>query len=556
MITRGQNQSIKSMLLFLTVFSVVLAFFMLGCGSKRSGGGGGGGGGGPVNSSFHRTAGEQRVPVNLLKAVAFYESNMSAEESSVPYLNTNSADDRRQLGFGVAETAFGVSKSTLAIGEEVENPDTLVAQIPAYGKWVRDNIDDSINLSASLGSPKDYYLWLLQLAKLHRGTDNDGRNIQSVWANGVIDILNQGRTWQSSDGSEIVELRPASPPIDRDQFPVEAQALFQLITSQGQIFNSQSFSLYEHPNTLPNAPTHIKVVHCPMSLSACLEIQNIKAESDTARLRAHFIIPPFTNADASMTRQLAYQVTPMEYAVEMTNSQGDLQEVNDAVVVMLTGKSGRYVNGERLYANPAWYTPRQLQVLGAVVKDICQNLSRDNEQINVMECRTPGHTRGVQFHSQAALDPTYKWGDIPDFEETIFEAYIQANDSLTEGEAQFQFHNRSKRYAALQEFSFDVRFPPYARYVAIERATRCPGPGGKIIWAPITSSQVQGKTFKTFRTEIHDGGPNNNGQSYFRAKVYDDTNKLIAWTIDQVLIYNYDPELRPVYPDSCKRFGT
>lgn len=553
MISRGQTQNLKSMLFVLAFFTLVLAAFMLGCGSRRSDGGGSSGQGGPINDAFHRTSAEFAIPVKLLKAVAFYESDMNADDSSVPYLNTGSDEDRRQLGFGVTETAFGVPLLSLNL-VDAENANTLPVQIAAYGKWVRENIAASDQLAPSLTSPTDYYHWLWQLAKLHRGTDGDGRNIQAVWANGLIDILNQGRTWQNAADTEKVELVPVTPVIDKAEFPVEAQALFQLVTSQGEIFNSQMFPLYQHPNTLPNAPTHVKVVHCPMSLSACLEIQNIRSDKDTARLRAHFIIPPFETDSSGMARQLAFQVTPMAYAVELTDSQGDLREVNDAVVVMLTGKSGRYVNGQRLSANPAWYTPRQLQVLGAVVKDICQKLSRDNEQINSMECRTPRHTRGVQFHAQGPLDPTYKWGDIPDFEETIFEAYIRANDSLTEGEAEFEFHNRSKRYPAMQEFSFDVRFTLNVQYIAIERAVRCPG--GKIIWAPLTSSQVHGRDSKTFRTEIHDGGPNNNGETYLRAKVYDDSNKLIAWSIDQVLIYNFDPELRPVYPDACRRSGT
>ncbi|MDA9951481.1 hypothetical protein N9D31_02785 [Oligoflexaceae bacterium] len=551
--TRVQNQNFVTMLLVVTLFSLCLALFAIGCGSKKSGGGGNSDGSGEINNSFALAASQNRIPLDLLKAVAFYESNMSPESSSVPYLNTGSKEDRRNLGFSLAETAFGISKADLQIAKEKDSS-TMSAQVDAYAKWIREGIEDVDQMNVNLSSPEDYSAWILELARLHRGEDGDGRYVQSVWANELIDVLNQGRTWQNFEGTEKIELLPANPPIDKDDFPIETQPLFQLSTSQGEIFTSQMFPLYQHPTTLPNAPNHVKIIHCPLSLSACLEIQNLKSNGDSARLRAHFVIPPYESNNNGTERQFAYQVTPMAYAVELTNAQGDLQEVSDAVVIMLTGKSGRYVKGQRLYANPAWYTPRQLQILGSVVKDVCQKLSQESDQVNALECRTPGSARGVQFLAQGPFDPTYKWGDIPDFEPTIFETYITANDSITDGEAKFEFQNRSKRYHAMHKFDYSVRFPRQARAVQIERAIRCPG--GKIVWAPLTGAAVQSKNSYMFTSEIHDGGPNGNGETYLRARVYDERNELLAWTVDKIFLYNFDPESKAIAPSTCLRSGT
>lgn len=548
---RSNRKHLAPMILVLCLFVAGLAFFSVGCGNKRSSGGGGDGGGGPVTNAFHQASAQYGIPVKLLQAVAFYESDLSPEASAVPYLNTASTDDRRSLGFTVAETAFGVGREKLQI-KGVENSDTLEVQILAYAKYIRENLENFEDLNANLGQPEDYYYWLRSMSKLHRGSANDGRNVQTVWANGVITTLNRGQTWQNEEGTETIELRPASPPISVDTFPIEAQGTFNLTLGRSEVYGARDFPLYRVPNNLPNAPDHIEIVHCPMTLSACLEIQNIQEKKDTARLRAHFVIPPFeTDAMMQDGQEVALQVTPMDYAVEMTNSQGDLQEKTSAVVIMLTGKSGRYINGKRLNANPAWFTPRQLQALGSLVKNICQSLAQNYDDINITECRTPYHPRGVQFAAQAAFDPTYKWGDIPDFEETIFETYIKSNDSLPEGETRFEFSNRSKRYPAKSEFMINVRFPRSAGAIEIERAIRCPG--GRIAWKVVHGSPIYGKTSTSIRTEIHDGGPNDNGQHFFRAKIYDETETLLAWSVDNIIVYNFDPEARPIAPNACRR---
>jgi len=510
------------------VLTVGLNLLVTSCGQRRSGGSSGYHGS-QMQMEFERAAAEHRIPVRLLMAAGFYESNMSPQISTVPYLNTDlEEEERRDLGFTINETAFGIPRRALGLSNN-QTSNQLKNQIHAYAAWLGQELS-GYQLPPSLSTPEDYYLWIWQMAQLHRSGSADARNVRTIWARGIIDTLNSGAVWQDPANGEELQLTPVSPPVKPELFPEEARNLFNLRGSQGEIINARRFDLYTHPSNDPNYPDHIKVVHCPMSLSACLEIQNLTDADNLARMRAHYVIPP---TDDIVETPL--QITPNGYAVELTDNRGDIYRVDNAIVVMLTGNSGRYVGGQRLNADPTWFTPRQLRLLGAVIKDLCRVLSQDSEgELRYADCVRPDGPRGIQFHFQGPNDPTYKWGQIPDFDHSIFHQYLTATE--TSGEAVFQFTGGVKKFAAKSNIGFKVRFPLSTTDLALQRAVRCPD--SRIVWANVRQEQVSGRVEFDFITQIHDAGPNNNGHHFFRVMAYN-AQGLTAWAIDDVYIQGY-----------------
>jgi hypothetical protein len=499
---------------------------------------------GRIEAALQQNAVDNGIPFRFIAAVGMYESNLTSTASRVPYL----ASEQLQLGFSLTETAFGISRGRLGINE-VENQEDLTAQISSYAKLVGDTVKD-LRLPSTPVSPTDKYLWLWEFAKLHRiGGEYQRENENRViWALGLIDVLNKGQVWQDPATGESLVLSPENPPISIQDFPLEAQKLFDLDLGKGEVKFTKQLELITSPTNSVNQPNHIEVIHCPMNLSACIEIQNLADSGDSARLRAHYIIPQ----DDSLVAQ-PIQVTPHDYAVELTGNDGAIKLIDDAFVVMLVGTSGRYdSNGFRINANPTWFTPWQLQELGKLSHRLCQVIVKNNEGVTQSRCLSSTAENGIRFHYQGADAESYRWGEIPDYDETIFQQYIRNTD--TQAVAIFEFPHPDKRVPAATEFMFNIFFPVDARRVLVERAVRCPNQ--KLVWATIQSSAVQAKVMKSFQTEIHDAGPNGDGHHFLRAMVYNAADTLIGWAIDEVFVRNFEPDVGSGEPKACIRNGT
>jgi hypothetical protein len=488
----------------------------------------------------HATA--NGIPPRYLMAIGLYESNLTPVASRVPYLST----EQTQLGFTVTETAFGISRAKLGLTDH-PSPDELNVQIESYAKWLGAALKE-LNLPANPTAPVDKFNWLTQLALQHRLGNEYSKENQVIWALGLIELLNTGAVWQDPSSGETLELSRENPPIQIQDFPPEGQKYFDLELDKGEVKFTKQLELITPSNNHTNKPTHIEIIHCPMNLSACIEIQNLMEGEDTARLRAHYIIPQ----DDSVVSQ-PIQVTPHEYALELTGNDGSVRLVDNALVVMLVGNSGRYdSNGYRINANPTWFTPWQLQELGKLAHRLCYVISKANESITRERCLSSRVENGLRFHSQGPQAESYRWGEIPDYDETIFNQYIQDTD--TQAAAVFVFPIASKRLHSGIEFDFDVRFPITTRRVLLERAIRCPNQ--KLVWATVQSSAVKGKVEKRFQTEILDAGPNQDGHHFLRAMAYDAMDKLVAWAIDDIFIQNYEPQLGSGEVKACIRNGT
>src|SRR5690606_32232590 len=150
--------------------------------------------------------------------------------------------------------------------------------------------------------------------------------------------------------------------------------------------------------------------------SACLELQDPNVPSKL-RLGAHMVIPQ----DDSVYNK-ALEIVDHDRRVEMTYYDGTTKDLKDTYVIMLVGNSGRYVDAIRTNADPTWFTPWQLRRLGRVIKGVCKYMVDRYSEINYNRCITPEDQYGVHFNHQDT-SPNYRWGDIPDYDTSIFWEY-------------------------------------------------------------------------------------------------------------------------------------
>lgn len=520
-----------------------LIFFMLlllgacGCGEKGSSKKKSGTPKSTIERSFQLAASEHKIPMRLIMAAGFLESNLSPNRSSVPYFLADGEGEAKEVGFGLTETAFGIPRKVLGLPND-ESADSLATQIEYYARWLRNEIDKSnIELDPSPNDSTQYFRWIWEMAKVHRNGEEQRRNIRIIWSKSLMAILNEGRVWQDPDSGGILELKPQPSTLHENDLPPDGRALLRLTDDIADISNARRFELTsESVNTLQNKPSRIEVIHCPLSLSACLELQDPTVESKV-RLGAHYVIPQ----DNSIVPR-ALQIVDHERRVVMTSADGTLKSVKDAIVVMLVGNSGRYVEGIRYNADPTWFTPWQLRHLGAVITGVCKFLSQKDPNIDYRTCTTPEDPNGVIFHHQNTR-PTYRWGDLPDYDKSIFWAYLRASDSNISGEAVFEFRKKTRSYRAGEEVKFFARFPPGVRWIRLQRAIRCDDK--QIVWDTLRTDPVRTETVWPFEATIWDSGPNQNGHQFLRVLVYGDRNELTGWAIKDLFITGFDETFRP-----------
>ncbi len=543
---------LRSYLLPVTLLAI--AALATTCGDADKKGGGGKVPMSKVEQEFHRHAQSQRIPVRMLMAAAFTESKMNAAPASAVYTNGGNETNRRTLGFALTENAFGIPQQTLGlVGHEQAHE--LEVQIEHYAKWIRAELDAAqIELNPAPATPAEKFQWIWQLAQLHRRGEAQRRNVRVVFARNLIETLNQGDVWQDPRDAQILELKKEQPAINVEDFDEPDRRLFQLRDDSSQIGNNaRQFELTTIPsNEQKNQPTRIHVIHCPLNLSACLELQNPArtGDSEQARLRAHYVIPPNQNIV-----EKPLQVTPHENVVEITDNAGKSTVINDAIVIMLVGQSGRYVEGIRTYADPTWFSSWQLSHLGVIVSAVCTKLKEKNEAIDFSKCVTPNSKTGVTFQHQSSQS-FYQWGDIPDYDETIFWAYLSSDDYMINGEATLRLASERKAYQAGEQIPLKANFQVNAKLIQLERAVRCTDQQQKLVWAPVHSESIRSKTTKDFTQVVFDGGPNDNGRHFYRLLIYDAQSELIGWSMVDFYLTKFEPSTIAVAPKACIRSGT
>ena len=514
----------------LNFFVGVGSILILSCGGGSSSGGSGGPVYGEIEQRFRQEAATHGIPPELLLAVAFNESHLSGKKVSTTYGNQG-----QRLGLSIGETAFGLSYETLGLPPTKSSED-LKNQVTAYTKWVRERLQQKkLSLPASLADADRLYDWVWQLALLHRDGNENRKNVQIVFANELIRTLNQGFTWQNDQTQEQIRLAPRLPPISIEAFSKPIQKNLQLDLQKSEIFSVDYMQLsYEQTTTDRNEPETIRVVHCPFSLSACLEIQNRNSEADEIRLQAHYIIP---NDQSIVENPL--KVRQHRTPVLLTNNKGQTELVQNAVVIMLVGNSGRYVDGVRLDAIPTWYSNYQLKNLGKIIQGSCELMTQEDADLDQDTCRTPGIPGGVQFQIQGGSEQ-FHLGDIADFDKDIFWTYVRDPDELG-GQVSFSFPYANRIFNAGTSIGFQLQFITGTAKIGLELLQRCEN--GKLVWTTMQTRFIRSSSQTDFQINLFSPGPNTNGQHFLRAQVFDENNTLKGWAIESIFLNGYDTDL-------------
>lgn len=535
----------------------VLAFlasavpFAASCGKdEKSKGGGGAPPVGQVEGAFLTAARATGVPPRFLMAVAYLESGLSAKAGSAHYVSTEGEGKPVSRGTEMTETAFGLSYEELGLDPMKASSATLPVQIEAYARYVATKTA-GMNLVAAPVTDEDKYYWIENLANIHRQglkrTDGhvDRRNVQIIFATELIQILNYGFLWQDPDhNGEKLELTKESPPLSVDRFPPNGKQWFQLdLVDMEEATNAVFMPLATNPaNEFANHPKRIEVIHCPLTLSACLELQTgMNDQDDKVHLAAHYIIP----SDESVFKRVI-QVAKHKDVVILTDKLGEHRPVTDAIVIMLAGSSGRIVDGRRDPALPTWFKDKQLRDMGATINDLCTRLAqKDPANVSREACLATSGDNGVQFRHQDSAEE-YRWGDIPDFDATIFKAYVASPGGLGT-ELGWVWPGDKKRFNKGEQIGLNLTFNATVQTVEIEHLVRCKS--GQVAWESIVKQAVRGETHFAVTDRQFDGGPNRNGEQFYRARAYGKDGKLIGWNIDRAVLANFEKDV-VLAPDS------
>lgn len=505
-----------------------------------------------IHGIFQHAASTYGIPSRFLLAAAYLESGITPTKSTSLYANSANGSNGK-LGVRVGETAFGLTREKLGMPNDDGLADSLEKQIDAYCRLLKAEVlNAKLNLPANPGDSENKFRWIWQMAQFHRDGIAQRRNVQVLFANELIDILNNGFEWQDPKSAEFISFPPENPPIKKHELALDQQKLFRLNTPRAEIANAKFFPLTRVDSAeRQNHPKHIEIVHCPFSLSGCLEL--LQHKDNEVEIGAHYIVPAELTDSSELGEIVTqvFQVAHHEEVVEITSASGGVQFIDDAIVIMMSGRSGRMNNGVREPARPGWYTVAQLKALGNLINDLCLALSQGDPAVKVDECVSMKGSSGLHFHQQGVSE-VLRWGDIPDFDETIFAAYIANPTGLPGGDAAFDFGN-AHRYTAGQVVPIKAVFPPSARIVELEELVRCPD--GKLVWSSLSTEHVRSTSRVSINKSFWDAGPNGNGEHHFRIRVFAGIDELIGWDVDQVFIQNFDAEAPSFSSKECIRNG-
>lgn len=499
-------------------------------------------------SAFQRSleaqASKQNIPPRFALAIGYLESRLSPKPSKALYINSETGVKDGTKGLPMAETAFGISALDLKLEGNPKKED-LKEQFKAYSTWLRSSINEAgLNLPSNPKSVEDIVTWVFEVSQFHRRGTRVRAEVRIVFSRELIKILNSGFYWQGDNADESVRLAPASPQIEPEQMTQNLREYFELnMTAFTDIPNVEFLQLDTLIGEEGNRPDHVEVIHCPMSLSSCLAIQNQTSEGDI-KMEAHYIVPATSDIIAGPI-QIARHVR----AVRLTDQQGNQRLVDNAIVIMLVGNSGRLEDGYRVDANPQWLSKQQIIGLTSIVNSICQVFVRDGtssyDTCMSLPVGRPRLEREILF--QTPVDASYRWGDVPDFDARIFSNYFLNPGTKLEGAATFEKSN----YESLAGARLDVKldFTSKVRTVVFERLVSCPD--RSLEWTKVSEDQIRDVTNFSYSTRLWDSGPNQNGTHYLRAKVYGG-GKLIGWDTAEVFIKDFDLESNSdIVPEVC-----
>jgi hypothetical protein len=492
----------------------------------------------PIEQTFVDASQESGIPARLLMAGVYLESGLRQEKSSAFYINGGGVE-YKPLSRG--ESSVGFSFSELGLNSDAD----LVTQIRAYGRLLKSKVGD-LNFRNSAATLEEKINWIWALARAHRGRDAQP-NLLAVTSRELIEVLNSGFSVQDETGV-IARLEKENPAFREDDLPENFQQDLMLDVYNGDIRSAYLFSLIRNnPTSGVNVPTSVEVVHCPFALSVCIDLQNGQG-TDSAPFGAHYIVPASDREVPGLLQFARHNET-----VSMVGADGAAERVTNRIIVMLAGGSGRYSLGYRVHADPMWLTDFQLRVFGVAIRQICESLA-SSYGVSRSECLSTSSSRGIRFRTQGV--EKYKWGDIVDFDETIFLPYISEMDGLS-GNTTLAVSPEGQIGAGVP-FSLTANFQATTQRVEVERLVRCATEGQRVVWEPIDQQQVRNATSYTFSDNVwYDAGPNGTGDQFFRVKSTGDGGRFLGWSTKKIQLRDFERDQIPeAVSKYCLRNGT
>ncbi len=503
---------------------------------------------------INQAAVSQSIPSRLILAVGYLESRFNLEPASafyeIPSLESPGRFSTAERPLILGQTVFGIPLSKLRSDGDKKSI-TFESQIKAYAQYLNEQLK-AAKLDPNATTVEQKIRWIWEISRLHRTGIDGSKDLRAIFARELLQILNTGFEVPLPSG-ELLKLEKENPPITEDKYPLDMQRTLRISSTRGEIRSAFLLSLGSlQKEKVENKPKGIIVIHCPFSMSACLDMQNNKID-DNIKLAAHYVIPPNDDLIPGIVQTALHKE-----AVPFLDETGAVKYATNSVVVMLTGYSGAITHGERNPASPDWLNENQLRLLGGAVQSICEALA-DSGAVDLAQCKAiskdriidanPLTTHGVYFKKQQKDFAT--WGDIADFDSVLFNPYI-ADRSQPFGDTKINLSKADRKYTAGQSIDFSINFQPRGRRIEIERMVRCAGRGGKVVWDPIVNRDVRNETKTDFNLKMYDSGPNENGQQFIRVKVLGEDGSFLGWSVEGFSLQGYEIGKNTVRSRSCE----
>lgn len=491
----------------------------------------------PVEKSIKEAAAQYYIPERFLLAIGYVETGLQPQEMSFKL----AGDDI--LDLPQAKSAFAISRAELGI-ENDSTQDRLATQIRAYAKWLSLKLKHK-GLAKLPQNSQEKFDWIWEIAKLHRSGVHHKYTERSVFSLELIEALNQGFYWLDPEGQETRFFKPEHPQIKVNSLDDKSLNLMDINMRQSQVDFAKKVFLSTNPKQRSEAfPQGIEILHCPFSLSACLDMQNNEELMEKANGLAHYVIP-----SNDLISDLSLQIRNHFLVL---NSNKAKQKEFHKIRVMLVGSSGRSIHGTRQAAYGDWLTHWQLEKLAELTQDLCYQMTNSTQEEGVFEtieeCLSPG--KAIVFRQDS---PSHigSWLSIPDFDSEIFHYYI--GTKATHSKAELTLKDPQVSYSAGSRITFHHDFSPEVHYIEMQQLVRCYETQERLIWQRTSLTGVGNLTQKEEEQKIWSWGPNKDGTHFFRAKFFDSGGNLLAWDSQKILLKNFEEQDNPIARKNCSK---
>ena len=489
----------------------------------------------PTESAAKDSSKDYKVPARFLFAVGYVESKLQPDQLSF-FEGGDSFD------FPQSASAFAISRADLDI-EDNSTQDRLSTQLRAYAKWLSINVLGK-ELSENPSSSQEKFDWIWEIASLHRYGQSHKYTERSVFTREMIKTLNEGFHWFDPESKENRYFAPEDQKIELETLNDKSRGLLNIRTRQSQVDFAKKVFLSALPLSKPEAfPRGIEISHCPFSLSVCLDMQNNYELMDAESGWTHYMIPS-DDLISDMSLQVRNHHLVFDPKVEVGGSQHKIR-------IMLTGNSGRLVNGSRKMAFGDWLTHWQMERLAELTEEICSQMVNDPENLDfdsTEACLTPNV--GIFFRTSKKGEKEDLFS-IPDFDKEIFYHYL--GDKNRYSKADFLVENKQEVHKAGETIKFLYSFSENVKYIEREELIRCfDGDKEKLVWSNSELVGVLGLKEKKEEQMFWSWGPNHDGSHFFRAKFYDEDGEIVAWDFDTIRLYDFEEKDNPILRKKCQ----